>query len=288
MTTKPSPEEIKRILKIIVEIETSGGSSGYKNDPGLFQEFADEVSKCKTEEDLVINCLEDIKASNDTNDSIKKVELLEARAASHKDKRFRALLPKFQFLKSNMQDLHAYESLIKDLRILSEFRKDVSKGVNQRVLETIEAMEALGGSVGFKKHVSEMQALATHRIETSNIETTSDVDLSYNCWGTLDIYFIIFIAFTSVSCTHVRGAGTVWGIGLDAQLLWGWLNHAPPSQMDGIETNMQYYGGAIGVGPGAAWFRKKSNDDLMAQFTGEGIGLGAGIGLTGDVGWEKK
>jgi len=288
MTTKPSPEEIKRILKIIVDIETSGGSSGYKNDPGLFQEFADEVSKCKTEEDLVINCLEDIKASNDTNDSIKKVELLEARAASHKDERFRALLPKFQFLKSNMQDLHAYESLIKDLRILSEFRKDVSKGVNQRVLETIEAMEALGGSVGFKKHVSEMQAIATHRVETSNIETTTDEDWSYNCWGSLDIYFVIFIAATTVSCSHVRGGGTVWGFGLDVQLLWGWLHHAPPSKMDGIATTMKYDGGALGVGPAVAWFRKKSDDDLMAEFVGEGVGLGGGIVLTGTVDWEKR
>ena len=153
-------------------------------------------------------------------------------------------------------------------------------------MQAIEGMEALGGSAGFKKHISEMQS--TTGVQASNVK--ADRDFDQNCWGSLNIYFAFIVAAVEASCDDVGGAGTLWGLGLNAQKVWGWLHHDPAPSMDGVQTTMKVEAGAFGTAQSAAWFTQKSNNELKAIFVGGGTGMGIGLalGITASVYWRKK
>ncbi|KAF8176091.1 hypothetical protein BJ912DRAFT_1146926 [Pholiota molesta] len=281
-------EEKDRILKAIQAIEANGGSAGYKSNPALFQEFAAQIYVCKSEDDLLAKNLEELKAANGLGDSAKKIEVLEARVRLHRDHRVRALLPKLQAVKANLQDVLAFESLIQDVRTLSEIRKGPKTGVNQRVLETIEGMESLGGSAGFKKYVAELPPPTERTAVVKPAEMAAEDDSWSSSWGNVYLVAAFIVAVVDVSASDVGASGVIWGLGIECADTWGWLYHRSPSVLDGTATTIKLESGALVTAQIACWFSRLSDDALMATFIGEGVGMGVDISITGSVSWYKK
>jgi len=279
--TMPTKEDIERILNIIQDIEANGGSAGYKKNPELFQEFANEVYARPTEEEIIINGLEALKESKADDDYVGKIKLLEVYVATQGDHRVKGVLHKFQKLESDIFNLEAFESLITDLRTLSEENKGTLDSVNNLVLQTIESIEALGGSAGFQKYAS--------KFDFDNQSTGNNTRTPDDSWVKGDGFILTHPRYPSitdvgvgVTARNVSAIGVIWDIELRDALVWGTLYHEPVPK--GVEVKSTIELESIG-GNITAWFAR--NNALMAMFHGEGEDLGPVLPVKGEVGWRN-
>jgi len=269
-------------LELLRSIEARGGSIAFQKDPGAFQDVIDEVNAGKTEEESVLDRLQEAKKSGQKEYN-GQIEAIKKWAATHGDDAVRKLLPLLEKIQVDSEDESSLNTLKNKITSISQGRRS-EEASKTRVLKVLQISEALGGSEGYKNYIESPHPKSTAAQKISKADQDDDYTWCNASGWVVSVWVIDWIEIHTDD-KH-KGSGYAWGFSLGYMGFWGSLGHLSWDKLMSATNSVFFYTltGIIDFNV----FDFYIDGSKVATLNNISVGVDYAIAFSGNVNWVEE